>query len=172
MGRSDCPSVVYLGSGCRLGAAREAALKMLEMTAGKVSTLAESFLGLRHGPMSALRADTLVVAFLSSDPLVRSYEIDLLRELDRKGLGQHRVVVGAEVPPELHREHQLIVDCGSMTIPDDDLTLVDALVGQLLAFFRCRAEDVRPDSPSEGGVITRVVSAFEIHARAGASRES
>jgi tagatose-6-phosphate ketose/aldose isomerase len=171
VGRGQHPSVVYLGSGCRLGAAREAALKMLEMTAGKVSTLAESFLGLRHGPMSALRADTLVVAFLSSDPLVRSYDVDLLRELDRKGLGQRRVVVGAEVPPELHREHQLVVDCGSITIPDDDLTLVDALVGQLLAFFRCRAEDVRPDSPSEGGVITRVVSAFEIHARARTSRE-
>ena len=96
--RSGFGSVVYLGSGCRLGSAREAALKMLEMNAGEVFTFAESYLGLRHGPMSAIRPDTLVVAFLSSDPLVRAYERDVLTELDRKGLGSGRVIVGAGVP--------------------------------------------------------------------------
>jgi hypothetical protein len=39
--------VVYLGSGARYGAAREAALKMLEMTAGRITSLYESYLGLR-----------------------------------------------------------------------------------------------------------------------------
>jgi tagatose-6-phosphate ketose/aldose isomerase len=166
VGRQECPSVVYLGSGCRLGSAREAALKVLEMTAGKVPTMAESFLGLRHGPMSALREDTLVVAFLSSSPLVRAYELDLLRELDRKGLCQRRVIVGTEVPAELvERTHELVIDCGASTTCDDDLTVIDVLVGQLLAFFRCRAVGLRPDSPSTGGVITRVVSEFEIHRR-------
>jgi len=77
--------VVYLGSGARYGAAREAALKMLEMTAGRVSSLYENFLGLRHGPMSYLDSNTLVVCFLSSDPTTRSYETDLLRELSRGG---------------------------------------------------------------------------------------
>ena len=86
--RSHCRSVIYLGSGCRLGAAREAALKMLEMTGGQVWTLAESYLGLRHGPMAALHRDTLLVAFLSSAPVTRAYELDLLHELDRKRLGR------------------------------------------------------------------------------------
>ncbi len=44
-----------------------------------------------------------------------------------------------------------------------DLTVIDTLVGQLLAFFRCLAAGYQPDSPSAGGVITRVVSAFELH---------
>jgi len=44
--------VLFLGSGARFGAAREAALKMLEMTAGRVTTMSETYLGLRHGPMS------------------------------------------------------------------------------------------------------------------------
>jgi tagatose-6-phosphate ketose/aldose isomerase len=163
-------SVVYLGSGCRLGSAREAGLKMLEMTAGEVGTQAESYLGLRHGPMSALRRDTVVVAFLSSDPVVRAYEVDLLRELERKDLGTTRVVVGAEVPPPLGaRETDVVVDCGpTADFADDDLTLIDTLVGQLLGFFRCRAAGYRPDSPSAGGVITRVVSEFEIHHHGGA----
>ncbi len=161
-------SAVYLGSGCRLGSAREASLKMLEMNAGEVSTFAESYLGLRHGPMSGIHPDTLVVAFLSSDPLVRAYELDLLRELDRKGLGAGRVVVGSALSRELvATEHALLLDCGGALSADEDLTLLDAVVGQLLAFFRCLAAGYRPDSPSQDSVITRVVSDFVIHRRNG-----
>jgi tagatose-6-phosphate ketose/aldose isomerase len=167
--RSGFGSVVYLGSGCRLGSAREAALKMLEMNAGEVFTFAESYLGLRHGPMSAIRPDTLVVAFLSSDPLVRAYERDVLTELDRKGLGSGRVVVGSGIPAGIVASPEaLVLECGALSPgADEDMTLLDALVGQLLAFFRCLAAGHRPDSPSEDSVITRVVSGFEIHRRNG-----
>jgi tagatose-6-phosphate ketose/aldose isomerase len=165
--RSGFGSVVYLGSGCRLGSAREAALKMLEMNSGDVWTLAESYLGLRHGPMSALRPDTLLVAFLSSDALVRAYETDLLRELDRKGLGKRRVVLGAHLPPGLAASPETLLVDSAADGRDEDLALLDAVVGQLLGFFRCLAAGYRPDSPSEGSVITRVVSGFEIHRRNG-----
>ncbi len=43
---------VFLGSGSRFAASREAALKMLELTSGRVTTISETFLGFRHGPMS------------------------------------------------------------------------------------------------------------------------
>jgi tagatose-6-phosphate ketose/aldose isomerase len=167
--RSFFGSALYLGSGCRVGSAREAALKMTEMNAGEIWSYAESYLGLRHGPMSAIRPDTLVVAFLSSDPLVRAYERDLLGELDRKSLGGSRVIVGAEVPAALGAgKDTVVLDCGSRaSFADEDLTLLDALVGQLLAFFRCLEAGYRPDSPSVGDVITRVVSGFEIHRRNG-----
>jgi tagatose-6-phosphate ketose/aldose isomerase len=165
--RGGFGSVAFLGSGCRLGSAREAALKMLELNAGEVWTMAESFLGLRHGPMSAVRRDTLIVAFLSSDPVVRAYEADLLRELDQKSLGAQRVLVGCAVPDDLaSRPDDLVVDCGEEApLADEDLTVVDAVVGQLLGFFRCLAAGHRPDSPSAEGVITRVVENFEIHRR-------
>src|SRR4051812_1279902 len=55
-------NIVYLGSGVRYGSAREAALKMLEMSGGELPTSAETFLGLRHGPMSSLQSDSNVVA--------------------------------------------------------------------------------------------------------------
>ena len=165
--RTDFSSAVYLGSGCRLGAAHESSLKMLEMNDGRVWTLPESYLGLRHGPMSALRGDSLVVAFLSSDPLVRAYEADLIRELDRKKLGARRVVVGASVPRELcPGPDDVVVDVAPAGVTaDEDLVLIDVVVGQLLAFFRCLHEGLRPDSPSTDGVISRVVSRFEIHRR-------
>lgn len=160
-------SAVYLASGCRMGSARESALKMLEMNAGRVVALAESYLGLRHGPMSAVHRDTLVVAFLSTDPLARAYEIDLLNELDRKGIGARRVIVGAGVPSQVaSRPGDMVVDSGGASpLADEDLTLVDAVVGQLLAFFRCLHEGLRPDSPSDEGIIHRVVQSFAIHTR-------
>jgi tagatose-6-phosphate ketose/aldose isomerase len=165
--RGGFRSAVYLGSGCRVGAAREAGLKMLEMTAGRVNTLAESFLGVRHGPLSAVHPDTLVVAFLSSDETIRAYELDLLAELERKQLGARKVVVGCRVPPDLAtRAGDLILSCGlEEPLSDADLVLFDVLVGQLLAFFRCREEGLEPDAPSAGGVINRVVEAFTIHRR-------
>jgi tagatose-6-phosphate ketose/aldose isomerase len=167
--RKGFGSVLYLGSGSRLGSAREAALKLLEMNGGDVWTYAESYLGLRHGPMSAIRANTLVVAFLASDPMVRAYERDLLGELERKGLGAQRVVVGDALPGDVvSGPDDVALDCGAPGCTDDDLTLVDALVGQLLAFFRCLDAGYHPDSPSEQSVITRVVSGFEIHRRDGA----
>ena len=155
---------VFLGSGCRFGAAREAALKMLEMTAGRVTTLCETYLGLRHGPMSYIHEDTLVVCFLSSDPMLRPYEADLLRELDQKELGLFKLVVGENVPSDLLRENDVALNCkGLEQLGDENLPVIDVLVGQMLAFFRCLEEGLRPDSPSEDGVISRVVQTFALH---------
>jgi len=41
--------------------------------------------------------------------------------------------------------------------------VLDVMVGQLLALFRCLQEGLRPDSPSEAGVIRRVVQSFTLH---------
>jgi tagatose-6-phosphate ketose/aldose isomerase len=155
---------VFLGSGSRFGAAREAALKMLEMTAGRVTTLCETYLGLRHGPMSYVHKDTLVVCFLSSDPTIRAYESDLLRELDQKELGLLKLIVGEDVPQELVRANDVVIECpGLRELGDQNAPIIDVVVGQLLGFFRCLGEGLRPDSPSEDGVIKRVVQSFTLH---------
>jgi tagatose-6-phosphate ketose/aldose isomerase len=82
--------IVVLSSSPLLGWVREAGLKILEMTAGHFPVVSETYLGLRHGPMSFLRADTLVLCLLSSDPVRRLYEIDLIQELRSKSLGIFR----------------------------------------------------------------------------------
>src|SRR6266404_883951 len=89
---------VFLGSGSRFAALREAALKMLELTSGRVTTMSETFLGFRHGPMSYVQDDTLIVCHLSCEPTIRAYELDLLHELDRKKLGLCKVIVGEKIP--------------------------------------------------------------------------
>jgi tagatose-6-phosphate ketose/aldose isomerase len=161
-------AAVYLGSGAALGAAREAALKMLEMSGGAVRVLPETFLGLRHGPMSWLGDDCAVVAFLSGEPSVRGYEYDLLRELTRKGLGHTRVVVGEAIPDDVLGDGGVAIELpGLYALEEAQQLMVHVVVGQLLAFFRCLALGQRPDAPSKG-VLTRVVESFVIHAEGSA----
>ena len=156
--------VVYLGSGARYGAAREAALKMLEMTAGRVTSLYESYLGLRHGPMSYIDSNTLVVCFISSDQTRRGYETDLLRELSRKRLGLRKLIVGEAIPTDVTGPEDMVVECrGLKQLGDRNAVLVDAVVAQLLAFFRCMQEGLHPDSPSRDNVINRVVQRFPLY---------
>ena len=159
-------SAVYLGSGGRYGSARESALKMLEMTAGQIMAFSETFLGLRHGPMSGVRPETLIVCFLSSDPLVRAYELDLIAELNRKGLGMQKVLVGDDIPREIAMPGDLVVECPGMgTLGDENVPVLHVLVGQILGFFCCLRVGLKPDSPSDEGVISRVVESFTIHKR-------
>jgi tagatose-6-phosphate ketose/aldose isomerase len=161
--RGEFSNVVYLGSGGALGAAHESALKMLEMSGGAVVTMAETYLGLRHGPMSSLDERTLVVGFLSPDPAVRAYELDLLRELSRKQLGLTRVLVGEGIPADVLGPHDVAVELAGLDAADDVLPLLaDVAVGQLLAFFRCLELGGKPDTPSQG-VLTRVVEHFPMH---------
>lgn len=163
LARSHPASAVYLGSGPAIGAARESALKMLEMSGGSVGVMAETFLGLRHGPMSRLNEPGLVVAFLSSAPSVRGYELDLLRELSAKGLGRARLLVGETIPAQVVGDAGLAVELpGFDRLSPAGQLVVQVLVGQLLAFFRCLHLGHAPDAPSQG-VLTRVVESFAIH---------
>ena len=162
--KTDFERVVFLGTGSRLGASREAALKMLEMTAGRVTTLSETYLGFRHGPMSYIQDKTLIVGFLSSDPILRAYELDLLQELDRKNLGLSKLIVGEALPQRALRKKDIAIECAGLAeFGDEEAATIDVVVAQLLGFFRCLEEGLRPDSPSEDGIIQRVVEKFPLH---------
>jgi tagatose-6-phosphate ketose/aldose isomerase len=155
---------VFLGTGSRLAAAREAALKMLEMTAGRVTTLCETYLAFRHGPMSYINEKTLIVGFLSSNPILRAYELDLLQELDRKNLGLSKLLVGEAIPRRVLRQQDFAIECpGLAKFEDDDAAVIHVVVAQLLGFFCCLERGLRPDSPSEDGIINRVVESFPLH---------
>jgi tagatose-6-phosphate ketose/aldose isomerase len=90
----------------------------------------------------------------------------VLLELRRKGLGRWRLVVGERIPAELtpEREDLHVESEVDGALDDGELTLIDTLIGQLLAFFRCLEIGGRPDAPSSSGAIRRVVERFAIHA--------
>jgi len=156
--------VCFLGTGPLKGAAIESGLKVIELTGGRVVGLSESFLGLRHGPLSAVDRDTLVVGFLSADHRRRAFELDLLQEICDKKLTEKCLVV---TPSALKNGLDSFENKFSLEVPEDisDLYLppLFVLVGQLLGLFASIREGLRPDEPSPQGAISRVVSHVTIH---------
>ncbi len=156
---------VYIGNRDLYGVALESHLKMQEMTAGRVLCKAESTLGLRHGPLAALDERTLVVVFLSADRYVRQYEIDLLREIAGRRLGQRRIAVADQATPEITALVDDVVELAPHAAPLPDLHKAPAAIifPQMLALFRSIAEGLSPDAPSPAGVINRVVQGVNIY---------
>lgn len=157
--------VCFIGSGALQGAAVESGLKVLELTAGRILTLSESVMGLRHGPMAALDKTTLLVAFLSSDEKVARYERDLLQELMQKRLVKTQIAVGghSDLPLDGFAERYLSPDIRT-AVPDDCRPPVDVLFGQLLGLFFSLRCNLTPDQPSPNGAISRVVQNVRIYA--------
>jgi tagatose-6-phosphate ketose/aldose isomerase len=140
--------------------AKEASLKVLEMTAGRTVAMNETFLGVRHGPMSFLRPDSLVLCVLSSDAERRRFEEDVLRELRQKKLG-HVIVVGSRASDsELGHD---FIPAMAPDLPDDLRAPFEIVFPQLLAYHLSLASHLDPDNPSPDGVITRVVQRFQLH---------
>ena len=73
--------LVVLGAGCLLATAREACLKCLELTNGRVMAMADSPLGFRHGPKAVIDENTCVLLLRSADPYTARYDLDLLLEM-------------------------------------------------------------------------------------------
>jgi tagatose-6-phosphate ketose/aldose isomerase len=156
--------VCFLGTGPLKGAAIESGLKVVELTGGRVLGLTESFLGLRHGPLSAVDRDTLVVGFLSSDHRRRAFELDLLHEIcDKKLTGKCLVVTPSALTKGLNSFRNTLNLDLSQEISDLYLPPLFVLVGQLLGLFASLCEGLRPDEPSPHGAISRVVSHVTIH---------
>ena len=140
--------------------AKEASLKVLEMTAGRTAVINETFLGVRHGPMSFLRPDSLVLSVLSSAAERRRFEEDVLRELRQKKLGHVIVVGSAASDSELGHD---FIPAMAPDLPDDLRGPFEIVFPQLLAYHLSLASHLDPDNPSPDGVITRVVQRFQLH---------
>jgi glucosamine--fructose-6-phosphate aminotransferase (isomerizing) len=129
----------FLGSGGRYGLACEVSLKMKEMTLTHSEPF--HFLEFRHGPMSMVNKNTVVVGMLSEAN--RAHEQKVLGEMQELGatlfsIADAEAVVNFESGlPEALR--------GSLYLP----------AVQLLAYYRSMAKDLNPDSPNN---LTAVVS--------------
>lgn len=150
----------FLGSGALNAVALESALKLLELTAGRILTTSESFLGVRHGPLSAVGNETLLVTFLSGEAQRQSYELDLLAEVQRKELGRKRIVIAANDAAAADEIIRLNLPAN---FADEYRPPVDVLFGQLLGLFSSLRQGLKPDTPSPNGAINRVVSEVKIY---------
>ena len=153
--------VVYLGSGLFQGLAREAALKLGELTNGAVATCFDSPLGFRHGPKTFITDKTLVMVFVSNDPLTRRYDHDLLDELRQDGCAARIIEVTAR-----QRQPQVpdtLLVPGMEAAADIDLLWAYLAIVQIYACNASRAMGLSPDSPNKQGTVNRVVQGVRIH---------
>lgn len=154
--------VVYLGSGVLQGLAREASLKLGELTNGAVATCFDSPLGFRHGPKTFVTARTLVMVFVSNDALTRRYDQDLIDELRRDGCAARIVEVTTQ--PRAQPGSDCVAVSGMAAVADLDLLWPYVAVAQTYAFLASRAMGVTPDNPNPAGVVNRVVQGVRLYA--------
>ena len=156
--QQDFDRVVVLGAGCLKSTAREAALKFLELTAGKVVAIHDTPLGFRHGPKIMVDESTVIVHLRSNDEHTRLYDRDLLRELRNEGRSAVIVDLNAMT---------LATDIGSAgtaaRLNDAWLSLVYVVHCQLLAFHKAMALGVEIDNPCPTGEVNRVVTGVTIY---------
>ncbi len=150
---------VYLGSGPLAGVARESALKLIELTAGRVVSYSDSSLGFRHGPKSVLTGTTLVVVYLSNDPYTRRYDLDIVRELRRTLPAERVVSVGCL--DDADEESWSFPALGHL--PDAAVAPVLLLVAQHIALARSLSLGLDPDNPFPANEVNRVVRGVTIH---------
>lgn len=162
--------LVFLGSNALFGAAREAALKVLEMTAGVMPTMAETSLGFRHGPKSLVNGETVITVLVSNDAYTQQFDADIIRELAKDGQAARVVVIASAAffarYPEFGR-HDL-VDCLPYSAamdqaPDDVLAVLGVQHIQLLGLRLSIGLGISPDNPCPSGEVNRVVQGVTLY---------
>ena len=138
----DTQRFFFLGSHTRYGMACEAMLKMKEMSLA----YSEAFhmLEFRHGPMSMVNEEALVVGLLADG--VCEHETAVLRDMQERGARILGIAAGCAWPNA--------VEIGTF-IPDWGRPVLYLPVLQLLAYYRALANGQNPDQPAN---LTAVVS--------------
>ncbi len=160
---SDFKRAVFLGSGMLKGIARESQLKLQELTDGKIICKHDSFMGFRHGPKAVLDGDTLIVYLFSNNTYAGLYEKDLVAAIEgaRKPLCSIGVMEEDSIPANL--DLKIVLSDDGKKIHEDFLSVAMVMTAQLLGLFKSINLGLDPDSPSESGMIHRVVQGVKIY---------
>lgn len=161
----DTTRILYLGTAELKGCAQESRLKSQEMTDGKILSDFNSYLGLRHGPQVFADKTSLIIAYISSDPTRRNYEIDLLTEMQSKNQGKDYLFVCDKVSNNMQDLKGNIIEVfpNRESLDDAVIGLPFVVVGQLCGMFKCIQIGHKPDFPSSSGTINRVVAGVKIY---------
>ncbi|MBR4289945.1 MAG: SIS domain-containing protein [Oscillospiraceae bacterium] len=154
----DFNRIVYLGNIALKGVAQESALKMLELTAGKVATMYDSQLGFRHGPKSIINDNTLTVAYLSDDAYRRRYELDLIKEMAGQRKGNKIAVVYNTECEEVKELADYAIKFNIGEAMENVMLGLDFIMfAQTLAVLKSLSMGITPDNPCPTGEVNRVV---------------
>jgi predicted NBD/HSP70 family sugar kinase/fructoselysine-6-P-deglycase FrlB-like protein len=146
---------VFLGAGPLTGSARECALKVLELTAGNITTSWDSTLGFRHGPKAVVNDRTRVFVLQSSDPFTQAYDIDLANEIAAQFSPKTILRLGAA---------ETGADIAVPVIGNDAWgSVLHVLIAQMLAVLWSERMGLAVDDPFAGRNLTRVVASVKLY---------
>jgi glucosamine--fructose-6-phosphate aminotransferase (isomerizing) len=134
--RVDIDRLYFLGSGFQYGVANEAMLKMKEMSL--THSEAYHFMEFRHGPMSMVTEEALVVGLQSLQAY--AHEQKVLAEM--KGLGGNILALS----PVAADGHSQQIDL-PQTLPAWLMPVLYLPPLHLLAYYRTESKGLNPDNP-------------------------
>ena len=145
--------VIFLGSGALTAIARESALKVLELTAGRALAQWDSPLGFRHGPKAAIDENTQIYVMLHPDPHTARYDLDLAGELARQFPRAPVLTIGPGGDVGFTPSGNAYAD-----------GVIHVLCGQILASHWSALLGLHVDDPFiDAGTLTRVVSHVKLY---------
>lgn len=145
--------IVFTGTGPLAYAAREAALKVMELTSGRIPALWDSTLGFRHGPKSFVQPGTQIVVLTSPEAGPRQYEDDLAQELRAQFPKSSVHTLGARADIDISMKHG--ASWGSV---------LPVVWAQVAAVVWSDAMGLNVDDPFAGaGTLARVVSGVTLY---------
>lgn len=166
LSNEDFERIVYLGSSTSKGIARESALKVLELTAGKVNASYDTPLGFRHGPKSVVDDETVSVIYISNDEYTRKYDLDLAKEMLAHKKNDKVVIVGDNIEEDILNKADYVFNVENINYNVENkvlLPLQQIIFGQMLSFLKSVNLGITPDNPCPKGEVNRVVQGVILH---------
>lgn len=166
LANEDFERIVYLGSSTSKGIARESALKVLELTAGKVNASYDTPLGFRHGPKSVVDDNTVSVIYISNDEYTRQYDLDLAKEMLAHKKNDKVVIVGDNIEEDILNKADYVFNVENINYTVENevlLPLQQIIFGQMLSFLKSVNLGITPDNPCPTGEVNRVVQGVILH---------
>ena len=166
LSNEDFERIVYLGSSTSKGIARESALKVLELTAGKVNASYDTPLGFRHGPKSVVDDETVSVIYISNDEYTRKYDLDLAKDMLAHKKNDKVVIVGDNIEEDILNKADYVFNVENINYNVENkvlLPLQQIIFGQMLSFLKSVNLGITPDNPCPTGEVNRVVQGVILH---------
>lgn len=166
LANEDFERIVYLGSSTSKGIARESALKVLELTAGKVNSSYDTPLGFRHGPKSVVDDKTVSVIYISNDEYTRKYDLDLAKEMLAHKKNDKVVIVGDNIEEDILNKADYVFNVENINYTVENevlLPLQQIIFGQMLSLLKSVNLGITPDNPCPTGEVNRVVQGVILH---------
>lgn len=137
---------VFLGSGINYGLASEVMLKMKEMSTSISEVF--HFMEFRHGPMSMITKNSLVIGLLSE-----SHKEDEMLVL--KGMKELGATTLALVNNAKGVDADFVVEFGA-SLPEDACGLLYLPLLQLLAYYHSISKGLDPDNPTNLSAVVHL----------------